>query len=215
MTAARVMTVGKAIQAHTDVMIETSFEAVASRSQRTPTDLQRFAKFIGPDILKRDGSWIVGGTVRRALEAVESHADIDIYSATPEARDETRNRLKWTRFEFQREQNQCEVWRRENWRVDLSGRIFCEAPEKWIADYTICQFVVFYDGDDLRLMYGEHSMHDLMHRLLMPQEAGVYSLDKLTMRARKYHHQGFVITPQSMAEMARIIRAKPHLLQEL
>lgn len=199
-------------------MITADFDAVVARSQRLPTELHAIIEFIGADVLGPGGSWITGGTVRRAIEAVESDADIDIYSATPEARDIIRERL--------RARDAQRVWGNDvnelfkgptGWRFDVSSRVFAGDLSTCLEgfDYTICQFGVWCEGGRVNLMCGLNSLHDLLHRALMPNEGGVYSLDMLMRRSRKYHAQGFAITPASLAEYTRILRAKPHLLQEI
>lgn len=197
------------------MIIDAPLHELVSRTQREPVELQRIAEIFGPKYLGHGKSWITGGTVRRAIAAEKSHADVDIYSTSREAADKLKAHALSIGFELRKELEKNSVLILDDdgfGRVivlDISYRCFDPNPYDCIAkfDFTICQFACFYSDLDLRVAYTHLAMHDLMHQVLMPVPAGCGNLDLVLKRARKYASQGFQITPQTLELIARIAKS--------
>lgn len=189
-------------------MIEHSFSAFVSRASLRLTEVESFLETIdGADIVTADKCWIVGGSVRRAVEGIESRADLDLYG-TADGIAALRERLTKTGFEIRLVRGKHTLFKRDTIRVDVSERVHYPSPEACLAnfDFTICQFAAFYRRGELRLMHGDFSVLDLGHRTLMPNASGVEDWFRVLRRVRKYHGQGFEITPQALEEFVRIAR---------
>jgi len=200
-------------------VIEASFVSLCRRYDRLPTEVECVAEAIGRDVLTRGKAWICGGSVRRAITGQESRADIDIYTTGDAAADEVADALLKAGFERVKSVRKNTVFRSADAKrfgravlIDLSRRVFHPSPEECINsfDYTICQFALFYDGDDLKVIHTVEAIHDLINGVLMPVPDGIKSGEQMRlslMRATKYFNQGFIITPQALATMAEISAA--------
>ncbi len=189
-------------------MVEHDFHAFVSRANLRQTEVERLLEVIdGKDVVTADTCWIVGGSVRRAVEGVESHADFDVYG-TAEGIAAIRERLTRSGFEIKLVRGKHTLFKRDTFRVDVSERVHYASPEACLGnfDFTICQFAAFYRGDNLRLMHGDFSLLDLAHRTLMPNEPGIENWARVLHRVRKYHRQGFEITPLALEGFVRIAR---------
>lgn len=193
-------------------MILSDFRATVARYTPTLPIVATVADELR-DTLARDRSWIVGGSIRRALCGEDAHADIDIYSASAEAMDACANAAMKAGFLYEREVNHNHVLRRGKTVLDFSKRVFEPTADACIArfDYTICQFALFFEGDTLTMLHTPEAVYDLMNGTLMPVAAGCANLDLALRRARKYYRQGFAITPNTLSEFVSITKANADL----
>ena len=160
-----------------------------------------------------EGPWIVGGSVRRLIDAMPQTSDVDIGLASLEQLDQTKNRLLQSGFTITRKTAEYtelsgKIGKKDT-KVQLLRVMLAPTPEGIIDefDFTICQFA--FDGKDI--VCGQFSLYDLARKRLVLHRLsfGASTIRRMT----KYGRQGYTFCQGTIVSILEEIAKKPELIR--